>query len=638
VRRAQLFGADARLTLMASRGRIGTTVARRRSRCAVVCIVLALALAVERNTFAQPPPPAERAQLYSAYEEETIGEVLAALHAVREPKPEGKAIERIDVVPLDVFEPRDPVPRWFNVFHATTRRPIVRREMLLREGQAYQQTLIDETIRNLRRLPELSLVLVVTTVGSSPDRVGVVVITKDVWSLRAGWDIVATPGGIEEFLLAPTETNLLGTHQTVRATFIYEPSTYTFSLGYTMPRIEDSRIAALTSAGLVVNQASGAPEGSYGYLVAGAPLYSGLTPWAWSASATWEDLITRRYVNARPSLFRDRTTGERVPFEYRSRQYDAAYEVTRSLGWENKHDFTFGAGVYRVAYRAEFPGANPQTVADFVAAVVPRSDTRVGPSIQYHAYTKRYLRVINFDTLALQEDFHLGHDVVLRVYPSFHALGGRDVLGFSLAAQYTASLRDGLARVSLATTTEHDMNWGDPFTSLQRSPADASFSPTAHLVTPTIARLGRIVADGTLVYRWRNYLNQIDYLGGEGRLRGFPTSFFVGKDTLSYNMELRSLPVEILTCQIAGVGFYDVGQSFNGWSHFEPFQSVGFGLRALLPQLDRLVFRADIGFPVKRPIDPATGAPIPPFGFLVTFQQAFGVPTVAPASVLPTGQ
>jgi hypothetical protein len=632
---------------MASRGGVGTIVVPRRWRSPTLGVVLALAAV--RNAFAQAPPPAERAQLYSVYERETIDEVLAGLHAVRDLNPEGKTIEHIDVVPLDVFEPRDPVPLWFNVFHATTRRTVIHREMLLREGQPYQQTLIDETIRNLRRLPELSLVLVVTTAGSRPDRVGVVVITKDVWSLRAGWDIVATPGGIEEFLLAPTETNLLGTHQTVRGTFIYEPSTYTFSLGYTIPRIDDSRVAALTSAGLVINRASGTPEGTYGYLIAGAPLYSGLTPWAWDASVTWADLISHHYSDARPKVFMDDATGQSVLNEWRSREYQATYEVTRSLGWENKHDFTFGAGVYRVAYRADFPGASPQTVADFVAAYVPRGDTRVGPSVQYHAYTKRYLRVLNFETLALQEDFHLGHDVVLRVYPSFHALGGRDVLGFSFAAQYTASVRDGLARVSLAAVTEHDMNWGSPFDSLRREPADASFSPNAHFVSPTIAGLGRIVVDGMLIYRWRNYLNQLSYLGGESRLRGFPTSFFTGKDALSYNVELRSLPVEVLTCQLAGVGFYDVGHAFDGWSHFEPFQSVGFGLRALFPQLDRLVFRADIGFPVKRPLVPATGMPekggpplpprpIPPFGFLLTFEQAFGVPSVAPPTVLPTGQ
>jgi hypothetical protein len=65
---------------------------------------------------------------------------------------------------------------------------------------------------------------------------------------------------------------------------------------------------------------------------------------------------------------------------------------------------------------------------------------------------------------------------------------------------------------------------------------------------------------------------------------------------------------------------------------------VGVGLRALFPWLDRTVFRADIGFPIERPIDPTTGAPVPPFGFLVSFTQAFATPTVAPSPVLSTGQ
>src|SRR5258708_33764746 len=87
---------------------IEARVARRRSSFTALCV--ALALVVARNTPAQAPPPAERAPLYSAYEQETIDEVLRALRAVRDLNPEGKIIERIDVVPLYVFEPRDPVP------------------------------------------------------------------------------------------------------------------------------------------------------------------------------------------------------------------------------------------------------------------------------------------------------------------------------------------------------------------------------------------------------------------------------------------------------------------------------------------------------------------------------------------------
>jgi hypothetical protein len=168
--------------------------------------------------------------------------------------------------------------------------------------------------------------------------------------------------------------------------------------------------------------------------------------------------------------------------------------------------------------------------------------------------------------------------------------------------------------------------------------SDAAIQPTAHLVSPTIARLGRIVLDATLIWRWRNYLNQTSILGGDDRLRGYPTNFFVGDDLLSYNVELRSRPVEILSCEVAGVAFYDVGHAFTGWDHFVPYQSLGLGIRGLFPWLDRTVFRADIGFPVQRPIDPATGAPIAPYAFLISFGQAFATPTVAPTPVLPTGQ
>ena len=162
----------------------------KRAAATLGCAALLLAPSLG---LAQAPPAAERSGIYSAYEQETIDEVLDSLHAKVDPDPEGKTVEGIDVVPIDVFEKRDPLPRWVDVFHATTRPSIVRREMLLREGDRYKQVLSDDTIRNLRSLPQLSVVLVVTALGSSQDRVRVVVITKDVWSLRLNWDISLTP-------------------------------------------------------------------------------------------------------------------------------------------------------------------------------------------------------------------------------------------------------------------------------------------------------------------------------------------------------------------------------------------------------------------------------------------------------------
>jgi hypothetical protein len=614
-----------------------------RRRAAAACALLAcVAPATGR---AQAPPPAERAHVYSAYEQETIGRVLASLHARVDLAPEGKLIEQIDIVPLDVFEESDPLPRWLNVLHATTRPSIVRREMLLREGDRYRQVLCDDTLRDLRHLIQLSVVVIVATPGSDDGRVRVVVITKDVWSLRANWNLVVNRGGFESFVLEPDERNLAGVHHVASGLFMVDPATFTFGAGYQIPRIDASRIALDASADVVVNRDSGALEGSGAALVVGQPIYSGLTDWSWDATVAYGDYISRRFVDAAPSFFRDPVTGVTVPFAYRSRTYAAVYEATRSLGWEVKHDFTVGADVRAAAYRPAFT-ADARTTSDFERAYVPANDERIGPFVQYHSYTKRYVRLFDFETLALQEDASLGPEAVLRAFPSFRALGGAyDVLGIYAAAQYSIALRDGFFRASLGSTTEPQPD----------HIGNAAISPSARLVTPTIAGLGRLVVDGAMLYRWRDELNIkgacagastyapfnecSSFLGGSNRLRGFPTNFLVGKDFAAYNVELRSRPIDVLTLQLAGTLFYDSGGASNDLGNgVRVLHSVGVGIRAVFGWLDRQVFRADIGFPLERPIDPATGSPVPPFGFVISFGQAFDVPNVARPSILPTGQ
>jgi hypothetical protein len=604
--------------------------------CAVLFSCLWPCLALAQT----PPPPAERLHVYSPYEEETIEEVLEKQDLSRDPSPEGKTVERIDIVPLDVFERRDALPTWLNVFHVTSRKSVIRREVLLREGQRYEQALVDDTIRNLRRfpgVPQLSLVLVVAAKGSSADRVVVVVITKDVWSLRLNWNVLADAGGIDQLSLQPAETNFLGTHQILGANFILEPAAYTLGLDYMVPRLEGTRIALQSNANIMVNRDSGSPEGTYGGLVAGEPLFAGNTEWAWDSNVQWQDVIYRAYSNAQVRNYVDPRAGCSatdatcvVPFQFHQRVYQAQYELTRSFGWTTNHDFTLATNMGRAAYQTSFSGANPRTVADFTSQVVPLGDTRAGPSLQYHTYEWKFVRVVDFDTLALQEDYRLGHDVVLRVYPAFKALGSsRDVVALYGAAQYTWAIRDGLFRIIVESDTEPEPS----------RVADAYVQPTAHLVTPTIAGAGRIVLDGTWLYRWRDYLNVTEFLGNGDRLRGYPTNFLVGQNLMAYNVEFRTRPIEIFSMELGAVAFYDAGDAYGGVERFQPYQSVGAGLRGLFPWLDRTVFQLDFGFPIERPINPATGAPIAPYNFVLSFGQAFSTPTIsALRPVLPTGQ
>src|SRR4051812_20271212 len=160
-----------------------------RRRCALYLAAMVAAAALPLRAEAEPAPAQKQKKSgYSRYEQESLDAALAKLNGVIDPNPEGKILEAYEIVTLKVFEPRDFIPRIFlgfvNFWHVTTRKEVIEREVLLPPGARYEKELVDETARNLRALPQLSLVLCVPIQGSAPGKVKLLVITKDVWSLR----------------------------------------------------------------------------------------------------------------------------------------------------------------------------------------------------------------------------------------------------------------------------------------------------------------------------------------------------------------------------------------------------------------------------------------------------------------------
>ena len=574
---------------------------------------------------------------YSPYERETIESTLRDRNLHIDAAPEGKTVEGIDVVPLEVFEKRDPVPGFVNVFHATSRRYIIERQVLQPVGEPYSQALVDETARNLRNLAQLSLVLCIPVQGSAPDRVRLVVITKDVWSLRMGFDLVAGQYGLQELLLEPTESNLAGTQQLVLARFHYLPNSYSLGAAFYSPRVQGRWMQLGADANVIINKNSGNPEGSYGTIGAARPLFSAGTEWAWGVSTTWRDEVLRRYINAVLAKYNasDTPQVDGIPYEYRVRQYIETLAVTRSFGHEHKTDVSFGAEMNLRAYNDadDLSAFDPVAVAQFNRAVLPVSDTRVGPFAQIRHYENKFAKMLDEDTLALQEDYRIGFDAWARVYPVLNALGSsRDFVGTYEALQYGAELGDGFVRGSAEFLDEFQFGKNDA----ENRVSDASVSGSLRIVTPRLG-FGRLVFDASAYNRYRNYLNEHVYLGGDSRLRGYPTQFEFGKDFVVSNLEFRSKSIGILGCQIGGALFYDVGSAFDGYDHLRPYDGAGFGLRALFPQFDRVVFRADVGFPLVRPL-PALepgGPAIAPVALQISFRQAFPMPDAGalPASV-----
>jgi hypothetical protein len=527
-----------------------------------------------------------------------------------DPAPEGKIVEGIRVVALDVFEADEAGPHVLNALHTTTPNWLVEREVLLRPGDRYRQFLVDESARNLREL-SFSVVLCVPVIGVDAEHTQLLVIVKDVWTLRPSFDFAAGAAGLESLRIEPSERSVLGSHQSVVTRFVLDPASYALGGAYIDPRLGGRRLHLVTEANLLMNRERGQPEGSYGQVSIARPQYSSLSEWSWHLNVAWRDQIVRRYVDATVAEFQPSTPGARAfPDQYRARRLTQTASVVRSFGSQSKVDIVMGGEVNRRAYTAVgLDRADPRDVQEFEQARVPRSDTRAAPFVEARAYTTRFATLYDADTLGLAEDYSLDHNEWLRAYPVLKALGSsRDFLGVYAGAAYTLPIADGLAYGALESTIE----------TTGPSVPDGAYALDVGCATPRLG-IGRLVLDGSATVRYRNFMNERRALGGDGRLRGYPSGAFFGADVVSFNVEYRTRSLRVSSAQVGGVVFHDVGDAFDDFDHVRLKSSVGFGVRMLFPQIDRKVLRADMGFPIVGRTLPGVG----PVGFHIAFEQAF---------------
>lgn len=599
-------------------------------------MVAALCSSLSARAWAAEPPPQPGPSLprgaYSHYERQTIQRALRRYHVMTDAAPDGKVIEQVAVEVLDVIEDRDPLPNFLNIFHCTTRHQAITRELLFREGQRYDTSIVQETERNLRGLPQQSLVVIIPVVGSKPDRVRVLVLVKDVWSLRLNTSFRITPQGVEYFLVQPSEENLLGMHQSLSTQAIYDPQAVAVGAGFTEPRLAGSRIALAATGNAIVNHRTRRLEGSFGSFDYGVPLYSTRQKWAWGGTVAWRHEVTRRFTGVRVSWFRPGLKPGEVnpcftdedarciPFAYNSDVLTGSVGVTRSFGTAVKQDVQVAVAADRRAFNpADVDGRDPAAVREFVDKRVPLSDTRNGPILLYHVYLNRYVQMLDVETLALQESFRVGPEAFARSYPILRVLGSaHDLLGWSTSVAFTQPMPDALVRLYGSAGVEQRLpTHGEEYKGAYNASVQGGF----RLVSPRFV-IGRLHLDTTVTARLANAQHGITTLGGDGRLRGYLSGVLTGENLVAANLEFRSGPVQLWTFQLAGAAFYDVGDVFDTWQELHPKQGIGFGLRLGFPQLERSVMRIDWGFRLTHDVVHKNLAD----GLVVTFGQAFGFP------------
>lgn len=563
-------------------------------------------------------------ETFSSLEKASIRRALAGLGLEIESAPWDKVIARIRIYNEDVFAERNWL-RFFNLFHITTREHTIRRELTVDEGQVWNDELIEESARRLKDPLYTGVVALLPIKSAEPGKVELLVITRDIWSLRLNTQYQIQQGSLTNLSVSLSENNFLGLRKTIAMSVLVDQGSLTVGplfidknfLGQHIDfRFRVDRIFTRQSLDVVAadgtRMPSGDPgglqdartlrgEGSQATVALTKTLWSLASKWGWGASATYRNAINRSYRGTGLRAVDDPSTpgNDFLPRQYRMRAWSARASVTRQWGDEYKQQIEIGHSVssQTPSLLASFP-ADPALRAFFVREVFPREELISSPFIEWSLFRAKFKTVRNVDTFELAEDLRLGPNITIGLQRSVKLLGSDfNFARPSLVAGWTFPWsRDGFFRVSAGGQIR--IQDGDTI--------DNTATAQIRVATPTL-RYFRVVAQAHAETRWNDTQNAFYTLGSESGLRGYDIGQFIGDRRAVAQIEARSLPVPFWVLRLGAVAFYEAGGAASSFGDMALHHDVGVGLRMLIPQTARDLFRFDFA----KPLDGQHRCPIP---------------------------
>ena len=602
---------------------------------AVRVLLFVLSFTSARASVHMEQAHAQKPELFARYEEQLIEKSLAQRGLSIEPNPDGKLIEAVYIAAHEIILPGDlplhtKLP-WtiLNRIHSRTRDYIIEQELLLGEGNHYTRDLVEETERNLRNKFILAVARIVAVRGSSPSRVGLLVVTKDRWTLRLNTSLLLDNGRLDQLAFSIAESNLLGRGKRPSFEFSMDPGRYSIGASYYDPRINGTRHSLNASGLFYLGKESGSIEGGQLQVSIGRPLFSLRTRLGWQANLNYLSDIVRFFRGG--DIAMRKLTGpagkEEVPDVYTRKNISAGAQVMYSDGLRTKANLAIGMRVVSNAYG--LPDGFPKTVSEMARAAylntLPRSESWAGPVVSLEVFTPVYVKLKDIETFALTEDFRLGPRLFVEARFASHLFGlPSDFVelfaSFNHEHYYRGNLLDYGASVGgrMQYSTAQAAGYASPF-------VNESLTGYLREVTPSFGPF-RLHLYGIVQLRARDLDNVRLTLGADNGLRGFAPRALLGNNLYHVNVELRSRALNLWTIHIGGVVFYDGGDAPLGLNRYDRMgqflaagfhQDAGLGLRLLFPQFNREVLRLDLAFPFES----AEGGYAPRFS--VEFAQAF---------------
>lgn len=563
---------------------------------------------------------------------------LAQRGLVIEPEPADKTVGAVHVVNLDVFQPEEGrLLGWFNHFHRTTRESHIRRESLLLSGMSYDAALVAETVRTLRNRNSYStrdptwssIVAMVPVKGAAPGVVDVLIVTRDVWSLRLNSDYNYQPGYLITLNISVSENNLLGWRKQAAVEFIMRQGDMWLGPTYFDPNVLGTRwrLTSAVYAGWareIGQLAAGSREGFSDWQRLEYPFYALAQRWGGFVEGTYTSNVVRMISGTGGTPVAVLTTFDPtlapaqciVPHgataasspgatpaaecAYRSRVGSITSGLTRSFpGSRLVQRLTVGneIGLVRASFLPDFPSELRDAFARRYFRISERTS---GLYVQYEAFTPRYRVYRDLDRYDLAEDMRLGPSFTVRFGRASTWLGSEaDFFRVKAEAQLNLGLLGGFQTLRASwETREAGAELHDQLLKAQ-----------VYAATGVLARSLRLVVGGVAGVVAGNVHRAQVYVGGLEGLRGYPVNAFLGYDWYVAHVELRSLALALGSLRMGAIVFGDAGHAADTLGQLSFYGDAGVGLRLLVPQLDVDLLRCDWAFPLRAAAQVQAGWP-----------------------------
>ena len=476
-------------------------------------------------------------------------------------------VGKISVEPLDVYSASEKQAGAFyrlaDRFHIETRRHVIEKFLLFREGDVYEPERLAETERNLRALGFLKS----ASVTASAPHDGVVdvrVVTQDSWSIAPETQ-AGSRGGMSTYGATMSETNLLGLGKEIDLGYNKGVDRRQIALNYNDPTFFAPYLRAHF----------GYAHTSDGYnrqFSIRRPFFSFATQWASESS------FTAFRQNNR--LYRDGVEVSR--FQQNHREFGASYGIALNPNDEFASRVTFGF----------------RSIDDDFATISGHEGFEHMREFRYllarYEYAENDFLKLNFVNKDLRfEDFNLGRRISVEAAVSpidsvtefLQVRGGSGLrLGeeafimpsFGVSTRLASGIQN---MISTANMLYVNRQGGDAY----------PFTTVGHIA----------VSSG-----WRMDPELQFFADGLGGLRGYRAHTFAGSRSIVFNLEERLyLGREMLQIASPGVvAFIDAGNATDGG--FESLMrlksDIGVGIRIGLPRTPKNLLRIDFAYALNR--------------------------------------